>query len=479
MKRGNGEARGKRGQAIIFLIMALVILFFAVIWNVDLHKIVGIRSISQNAGDSAALMAARWQGIALNLIGDLNIMQAVAIANGQPDTAADITNLQARICFIGPMIGLMASQQAAKNNRIYANDGYGVRITEEFIPTVVSLVNSGRQEAYDGAWSDLLDIMRILQHEGAAAMAEPLWPDEPHGNHYLFMPAFYEAIASRNWCWFLGNAYDLLKDYYGYTYWENEDPIPEPVQEDAVNSVFFGLGLVRQTSSVTNWVPYSVIDAAAEDRGLDRPVSEDRMGDLGLWYCYGPSWTRWDAISRQGEYPFPAAGRVKPQYDYAGADAYVRVEAGFERLTPGPGGSLVSNTIAWTAAAKPFGFLNESDRPNDYQMVLPAFREVHLIALDASSSTEGNDPNLEWQMHLLRHIDPYLAGGPSGLPLSCFYCNQLRTWEIPAFRNEGLEWLRLHSDDCRRPGGGGPGGGGPGGGGPGGGGPPGGRRRGH
>jgi hypothetical protein len=491
MSRHTDRNGRKRGQVIVVLIMILVILFFAVIWNLDLHKIVNIRSMSQNAGDSAALMGARWQGITLNLIGDLNIMQAVALANDQPGTAAAITNLQARLCFVGPMIGFVACQQAAKNNRIYVNEGYRTRIREEFVPTLVSYIDNGRNAPYDDAWMDLLDIMTLLHDDGVAAMAEPLWPDEPDGDHYLTTPAFYEAIASKNWCWFLFNAFDLLNEYDNYLYWDREDPLPgragrpprdNPDDPLSINSVIFGLGLVQERTPVTNWIPWNVVEATAAERNLDPPVSSAHEGDTGVWYCYGRPWEgAWDAISLDSADPFPAAGHVKPQYDYAGADAYVRIEAGFERLTPGPGGSLASNTIAWTAAAKPFGYLDVTNTPKDHQIVLPAFRNVQLIPLDASSSGEEDDPNIEWQTHISRrsgrsHLDEYCDNGPGGLP-ACFFCNQLRTWEIPAFRQEGILWLNLHDDDCYAAVGGGPGPGGPGPGpGPG---LPGGRRRGH
>ena len=64
---------------MIFIVMVVVILSFVVLWNIDLHKVIYVKSLSQNAGDSAALAGARWQAITLNLIGDLNVMQAVAL----------------------------------------------------------------------------------------------------------------------------------------------------------------------------------------------------------------------------------------------------------------------------------------------------------------------------------------------------------------------------------------------------------------
>jgi hypothetical protein len=61
--------RGRRGQAMVFLIMVVVILAFIALWNFDLHKIIYIKSLSLNASDAAGIAGARWQGISLNLLG--------------------------------------------------------------------------------------------------------------------------------------------------------------------------------------------------------------------------------------------------------------------------------------------------------------------------------------------------------------------------------------------------------------------------
>src|SRR5690606_32691049 len=78
----------------------------------------------------------RWQGISLNVIGDLNILQAVAILNGLSAGATNfpeaeaIADLQSRLAYVGPMLGFAASQQAAKNNQIYVNPDYSLLIAE-------------------------------------------------------------------------------------------------------------------------------------------------------------------------------------------------------------------------------------------------------------------------------------------------------------------------------------------------------------
>ncbi len=84
--------RARGGQTIVFLLMALTILIFALLWNIDLHRLVAGKSHAQNAGDAAALAAARWQGESLNLVGELNLMHALALSANDGAAAGAITS---------------------------------------------------------------------------------------------------------------------------------------------------------------------------------------------------------------------------------------------------------------------------------------------------------------------------------------------------------------------------------------------------
>jgi hypothetical protein len=132
------------------------------------------------------------------------------------------------------------------------------------------------------------------------------------------------------------------------------------------------------------------MDSVRVERNLSPdPISSTLGSVMSSWYCYDESiWGPWDSISPDGENNFPATGPVKSQYDYAGGDAVTRVMATAPRLTPGAG----TSKITWTAAAKPFGYLEAGGKqikPNEYGIVLPAFREVRLIPIDASSAPAG------------------------------------------------------------------------------------------
>jgi hypothetical protein len=459
---------------MIFLIMVVVILTFIVLWNTDLERVLRVKSLAQDGGDAAALMAARWQGISLNLVGDLNILQALAVAEGEQLAVDSISNLQARICFTGPMIGFAASQQAAKNNNIYVNPAF-TRLVADHADTVryeyTELVGSTGEmlvpEPYEGAWEEYADMLDAVAANGVAAGADnaQFIGLSSSGGHTLLTVAFYEAIAGQTWCWFYHNAPSLLTDYTDYLWW---DSLPDLTPGYYGNSEFYGLNLQPFVTELLPGVPESVMEDVAAERGVGDDLY-DGMITQAVWYAYLPqSWGPWTVMTSGW---MPLTGDLKPQYDYRGADAVARVEAQAHRLMPGPGGAGATNTLTWTAAAKPFGSL-EADgpvRPNSYELVLPAFTDVRLIPLDASSMPSGGAFNYLWQLHIRDHLPVYMATGPTGF--TCWYCDQLAKWEMPAFRMAGAQWLRRNSDQCTISDGGGGGGGGGGGDGGGGGGP--------
>jgi len=485
MRMMRGLPGKKSGQVIIFLAILLVILTFMVLWNFDVHKILHVKYVTQNAGDAAALMASRWQGVTLNLIGELNVMHALAISTSNTTAMTEITNIQARLCYVGPMIAFMASQHAAKNNGAYVNEAFTTMIREHAevvrndYPTEVG--PSGEllfPEPYAGAWDEYADMLDTVADNGIAAGPDNAQFYTDIGqDHILLTLGFYEAIAGKTWCWFYHNAPDLLEDYENFTpgfcWWPD---LPEIQFAHPMNSEFYGLHLTKINSALEDidgadlgMITGSLPQAAAIDTNM--------MDVSATWYCYGPGrWGPWDVMSPDMEYPFPGVGSLKAKYDYAGADAVVRVESEMTRVTPGLGTTSATDVIKWNAAAKPFGYLAEEDPPMVCSLVLPAFHDVRLIALDASSLAGGGSFNVEWRIHISKHLpgyydengnflEGYVPGGldaPAVDP-DCWYCQQLETWEIEGFRQEGVDWLEENSALCISPPGGGGGGGGGGG----------------
>lgn len=444
----------RSGQVLIFIVMAVVVLCFVVLYNVDLHRILHIKSRAQNAGDAAALMAARWQGITLNLIGDLNIAHAAALAETASDTAGSITGMQARLAFVGPMVALMGAQQAAKNNGVYVHAAFTRRM-HDHADTVRHdypfAVGTDGQPAFPqpfaDAWTEYADMLDAIADHGIAAAPDNarLYSDI-EGGHLLLTPAFYRAIAGRTWCWFYHHAPGLLEAYHNFPpcWWPPLPALPEP---QAGNSEVFGLGLRAFTTTLSPDVGTNAIQALASDRLDYQGIVTGAMDLAATWYVYDETrWTEWEAMATGAPDYFPATGVLRPPYDVTGADAVIRIEATADRLTPGPAGSTASNTITWTAAAKPFGSLDGELRPDAWSFVLPAFREVRLIPVNSASGPSGGAFNLGWRTHIEQHLTGYMNAGPSNS--ACWYCGQLLRWEDASFRQQGIDWLAANSAWC-------------------------------
>lgn len=444
----------RRGQAISFVLMALVILFFVFLWSADLHRIVAAKDDSQNAGDAAALAAARWQATSLNLMGELTILHALALAAGDEAAVSLVTNTQARLCYTGPMTAACAAQQAAMLNGVPAN-----REFEDLVRQRATIVRKGYaasfggagsvfQEPYAGAWGEYAAMLDALADGGVAAGPDnAVFYTDVTGGHTLLDKGFYRAVAGRTWCWFHLHEPKLLESYTGPSWWP---PLPEPFHPNFSNSEIFSLRLAPAWRPLRSFGTERELLAAAEEAGHPAPpstLSNAWHRADQLWYVYnGAEWGRWDSLDA----PFPVTGKVRPEYDYEGADVVVRLETTIERFSPETTGSN-GDAILWTAAGKPFGYLDAEGRrvpPNTYGLVLPAFRDIRLMPVDASTGGAGGSFDISFRKHLAMHLAPYLRDGTSALHLGCWYCRQLVVWEDAEFRRTGVEWLKKNSGRC-------------------------------
>lgn len=461
----------RSGQAIVFLLLAFTALIFVLLFNVDLHRIIQRKNQTQNAGDAAALAAARWQGATINLVGELNLLHVLALASQSPAAVEAITNMQARLCFTGPMTALYAAQVAAKANHIYADPDMTALLTEHAatVRSQYTLLFDGEMrfpEPWPGAWPEYADMIERVAAEGVSAGPDNTqFFTDPTAGHTLFNRAFYDAIDGRNWCWFFFHARPLLSDYADFHSWP---ALPESDPANYADSEIFGVGLHPYVTPISSRFSPEALARHITDAGLG-PITAATldtntvMDSFETWYFYdAKEWTSWTRISPDGDDNFPITGPVRAEYDYAGADAVIRVYAGVDRLTPDLAGGSRSDKVLWTSAAKPFGYL-ETDivkqRPDSAaSFVLPAFRDVRLIPIDSASGSENSSSDIEWVRHIKNHLQPYLDVGPQ--PSECRYCRALAMWEIKAFRDEGIAWLEVNSGSCRIiTGGGGRGGG--------------------
>ncbi|MCX6899013.1 MAG: pilus assembly protein TadG-related protein [Verrucomicrobia bacterium] len=118
------------------------------------------------------------------------------------------------------------------------------------------------------------------------------------------------------------------------------------------------------------------------------------------------------------------------------------------------GGGIVAS-----AAARSFGSIDDSTPPTQCPVVLPVFTDVRLIPLAVSSGGGSFDPG--WIQHVIFHVPTYTQQGLAPLPGGCTFCNELRIWENPAFRQIGQNWWnsQTNSNPCAGHSGGGSGGG--------------------
>ena len=118
--------KAERGQVALYLAMVLVAVMVLALMNVGAFLAVRAKNHAMNAGDAAALAAARRQGELLNEIGRLNLRHAEADYRelckppGERDwsESAEIVHRQRRIAFLGPLDCLRVANEAAKANGV-------------------------------------------------------------------------------------------------------------------------------------------------------------------------------------------------------------------------------------------------------------------------------------------------------------------------------------------------------------------------
>ncbi len=463
------KTRAKSGQVALFMLLVFTAILLTVLVNFDVFTAVLRKEDVQNAGDAAALAAARWQATTLNLEGELNLIHALAVCTGETNAIPGINAMQARLAFAGPLAGLAAAQTAARQNHAFDDPG-AIAMMREHSLSVRSMQTGGDgydayPEPWPGAWAEYADMIDAASGQGLAAVPGNTRYFDTAGGHTLLDRSFYMAVNGRDWCWFFFNAMPLLRGYRSFSDW---DPLPERERGGLWNSEIFGLEIEPADVPLAAFMDAG---SAAELLGAVPPRGSVRSEDVeesGLmfsfpqrWYVYGrEAWGRWTAFDPFGENRFPAAGRVKPEYDVDGAAAVCRVRGEINPSSPG----LDSKAVHWLAAAKPFGYLEDGETGGRAPAtsaggyILPAFRAVRLVPVDTARGADLATADASWVAHVRRHLKPYMAHGPSAAAphaqAGCAWCEALVLWERAEFRDAGVEWLRRNSRMCRRTGGG-------------------------
>ncbi len=451
--RARGRAlarRGRRGgQVLPLAVAAIVALAFAILWLADLHHAIRVRNKTQDAGDAAALEAARWQAFTLNLAGELNAAAAsvsaeMALARPGSERHAALSNslaaiegVSARLLFAGPLTGFSAAQQAARLNGAPDNDEFSdfLRRHANAIaarsPDGTGGVDDRGEEPWPGAWAAYsAALLRIAASGVAAGPDNAELYGNPEGDHVLLMPGFYLAVNGRDWCWFNRNAPNLPAIYADFRSWP---PLPEkPTLDPPQNPEFLSVRLRLQALPV-------------------------RGGPATRLLRYDPGkWGRWTAMSDPS---FPISGDLRPESDYAGADVAMRVENPLAKVSDR---SHVGSSV-WTAAAKPFGSLDSGTgaklppTAGAFGVVTPdAFHDVGLVPLDAVLPSGGEAFDMAWNRHRMEHLGPYLERGTLHAE-TCAYCAILREWDTGTVKRRGIDvplpreaaaWLSTNSWRC-------------------------------
>ncbi|MCK5843726.1 MAG: hypothetical protein KAG97_03395, partial [Victivallales bacterium] len=222
------RANGESGQTLIIGVIAIIILLLAALFLFDLQFIIRAKVKTQTAADAAALAAAKVQADSLDLIGELNMIKACTVlvsnyapSNSQEDmeaASANLTEMQERIAFVGPLLGVGAAQLAAKNNGMSEYE----QVSKDML-NYLGLVSDDavygdyeyfRQniEGYEWRAPYIEMLQALLAQKMAAAPAMHL--PRVHPSFYMDS-ALYDAILAEYWCY--GTLRYLIKNDSSFT----------------------------------------------------------------------------------------------------------------------------------------------------------------------------------------------------------------------------------------------------------------------
>ncbi len=458
----------KRGQVAVYLLMVLVAIFLIALLNVDTFDFVRGKNRAQNAGDAAALAAARKQGRLLNEIGKLNIAHILAAVANDVEECEKIVLDQRRLALLGPVDGLRLANKAAKKNGMEVRDEFS-QIMRSHVAEIRLVYMGGTNsegepypEPYPGAWGEYAAAIEQVLSEGLACGPDNVEFYGAQGGHYLLMKDFYHAIASQNWCWFHWHAENLLDNYSSYNDWA---PLPTRDEDSMENSEIFNLHVHAWQGALTDLFTKKELLLVCEAFGADE-VSEDALDNSTVisdrrqtWFLYeNGRWGRWfNGLSLAGDdehNDFPIVGEIKPEYNVRGCAAICRCINDVESVAVDG-----VSSVTWSAAAKPFGTIANLEGETDVvtalkSFVVPCFSHVRLVPIDSVGGADLATADYGWVTHIREHLGPYLEEGPRHAN-GCFYCLQLQTWERKSFRQKGKRWLKYYSDTCIRGSGGG------------------------
>lgn len=421
----------RSGQMAIFLVLILAGLALLFSLNVDIFTASRSKIRLQNAADASALALARWQGITLNMIGDLNIAHMAAICQSNKNAIIGIQGLQRSIARLGPTAGFKAANDMARKN--------GVAVSGDMTEATKLAA-----ELMDDEYRRMVDVVLrdgICAGIDNAAIIKANY-DDPRKD-----PDFYEAIRGRDFrtlCVRYSNGSHQLPSI------PSGAPDPEDILlSDRRNACFGsvgidwekGYGYASRISSLAEFARKCGCDKAVTVAGL--ATNANLIAEYS-WCVYDP--TEWSALPEElGFSRFPWLTPLQDRYNTKGGAATVRIE-GSTALTSV---AAQTNSIAAIAAAKAFGSV-DGDRVTDASpsIVLPSFSEARLVPFAFGAATGRRGMANLWHMRSLLGLLGRNGGTTS-------YTTLLDIFRSDEFRSLADKWYSDHghtdADGCRPP----------------------------
>lgn len=473
----------KSGQVALVLVFVVVGLVFLFAMVADSFLGAKGKMRLENAGDAAALAAARWQGITLNTIGSLNMVHIAALCEGQTNVVDGIVALQERMAIVGPMMAMAAANAVARRNiealhpmpadsRAYEEMAKMRSVVEGIAATVpeastkhwetkgADYAQMLRTAVSDGAWAgcENATILPIAASAEFESQTQDGSMERAMLDRQLYTALAGDDSCGRFFCMhvFGGNHATAQSKLASWSGWG----APEITwHNDFDNAQFYGVGVQRVRMTLLDLLGDDAANIIVDEArrlniaGITAATLEDSgaiTNAVQEWYCYDEEmWREWWELDRNGAARFPLARDVKKEYNVKGATAACRVVG---ELTPITAVST-TNVFAWTCAAKPFGSMDGHSvlevGDGEGKLVLPWFTMVRLIPLGGAGEATLGTADQDWVKHCREHV-PNLA-----FVSGCKYCALLM-----AFTREraaaAAEWLRNHhhtdEDGCCPPG---------------------------
>ena len=441
--------KARNGQVAIYLVAVLVAIAVLVFMNVDIFLAIRAKNHATNAGDAAAIAAARYQGELLNQVGRDNVEQLKAALVNDVRECQEIMERQRRRIFLEPLEGIQIASMAAKT-AVSGCEAGGDDDPEEFESAKMKKILEQHifdvrgvyvadtdlfPEPWDGAWEEYAQRLELAIGGDVVAGPENAEFASAYSSFPLLDQEFYNAIAGQMWCWFKWNG-EWLFD-------RDSHNMPRPVfnpDRKRDNSEIFSLHLDVKTLPMIldeDWT--NIIMRLTGCTESDIAGSWLLTNGTQKLAFFDSRWNSWKESGFSVDNGFPIVGDVKPEYDVYGCAALCRV---------------IRGGYDWTAAAKPFGSVENLEGEQDVvtclkRLVTAAFSEVRLVPIDSVGGRDLHTADYDWMIHIRDHLPKYFTSGPPHN--GCWYCQQLVCWENLAFRESGKRWLQYHSKECVRP----------------------------